>query len=145
AIGLGIVRACSPRRLPSPPARMTTCTSAAVDRTSINILRDIVHQNLMAVFDDTIIMSRDVEADVGQLHRLAATEPGECDGLQTYGSSLTQRRQNVCAVSRRRDADQNIAALGLHLDLARKADFIAEVVGAGRKQSGVGYERMYMD
>src|SRR6516225_997741 len=112
---------------------MTTCFLSMPDRTPIDILRDVMHQNLMAVFDDTIIVSSDVEADVGQLCRLAATEPSESDGFQPHGASLTQRRQDVCAISRRRDADHHVAGLSLHLDLARKADFVAKVVGARRE------------
>ena len=56
--------------------------------------------------------------------------------------ALRNAAKNVCAVSRRGDADQNVARLGLHLDLAREAGFIAKVVGAGREQGGTGYERM---
>ena len=127
----------------APPARQDDDLHvSASHRTAIDILRDVVHQNLMAVFDDTIVVGGDVEADVGQPCRFAATKPGESDRLQAHGACLAQRRQDVCAVSRRGDANQNVAGLGLHLDLAREAGLIAKIVGACREQGGIGHERM---
>jgi hypothetical protein len=80
--------------------------------TTVHILCNVMHQDLMAIFDDAVIVNSHVNADVGELY------PGRSD---TY---------------------QNIARLRLHFELAREASFIAKVVGAGCEEGGAGYERM---
>src|SRR5215467_13621202 len=120
---------------------MMTCMLSP-QRAAIDVLCDVVHQYLMAVFDDTIVVNSDVEADVCQPQRLAAVEPSKSDGLQPHGACFAQHRQNICAVSRRGDADENVAWLGLHLNLPREAGLMAKVVSARREQGGIGCERM---
>jgi len=71
----------------------------------------------MAVFDDTIIVSRDMDADIGQLGCLTASETGECNGHHLHGPGLIHYLQNIGTVARRRDTDQHVAVSGLHFKL----------------------------
>ena len=69
-----IVCACSPSRVPRPPAKMTTCMSDP-SGTTVDILRNVMHPDLMAVFDNAVIVDSHMKADVGKLPRFAPGAP----------------------------------------------------------------------
>ena len=88
---------------------------------SIDVLRHIVHQGLEGIFDDTVIVGIDMDADVGNLARLAAAETGESDRPDTHAGCCRHRRQDVGAVTRGGDREKQIAALTGHFQLPQNA------------------------
>ena len=78
---------------------------------AVDVLRQVVHEGLEGILDDAVIVGIDMNAYVGDLTRLAAAETGECNGLDRHTGCRTHRRQDVCAVARSGDREQQIATL----------------------------------
>lgn len=51
----------------SPPAKMTACIASSSGGPAVDVLRDAAHQDLVAVLDDAVVVSGDMNADVGYI------------------------------------------------------------------------------
>ena len=120
----------------SARSRRWPATSLAGDP-AVEVVDDPVEDDLVQRLDDPHVVDRRVQVVLGQRLELAAAEPGDAHGRQPVGVGPLHRLEDVRAVARARDRQQQVARRGQVLELLDEDPVVALVVGPGHDPGGV--------
>ncbi len=106
-----------------------------------NILRKDLHKTLVSILDDAVVVSRNVNVDVGFLCRAPTIKSGQENRGQSILSGPAQGAHDIFRVARCTNRDQDIPIIAKPRQLVDEHVRIVEAVGDRRQQRQVGRQR----
>ena len=87
-------------RVVSPDSKLQHAKLARIVQVTMSsVLSKDMHQRLVEILDDPVIVAVDMQADVGELSRWRAGKAGHRDGADTRAFRQFERAHNICRAS----------------------------------------------
>ena len=112
--------------------------------TEPQVLSQDMHQTLMQVFDDAVIIALNMQVDVGQVRRSPAGETGKGNDRQRIVFRPLGRADDIFRIPGRRNGQQYVPRFGQGLELIDEHVVVADVVGDGGNHFDIAGKRDHL-